>query len=484
MQNEPVQSLTFVIFGITSNLSQIYLIHALYDLAEKNLLPENLKIIGISRTPQTKQEIELYFSKVLHTENRHHQHQINPDIFNNLYQKFYHLSGQLEDPKFYSGLKDYIDELNPGVKDKNIIYYLATYPDLYKNIFENIKAQGLSDETNGWVRLLIEKPIGNDLKSAKELNTLLLKFFKETQIFRLDHYLGKETLQNILTFRFSNNIFEHLINSSYIDHIQVSLLEDFGVGKRGEYYDSVGALKDVGQNHLLQMIALPTMDQPSQFNHSEIAKERTKILENLVPLKEKVVFGQYQGYTSEENIHPNSKTDTYFAFKTQINNDRFKGVPIYVRSGKRLAQTVAEISIVFKKPTDTPFTDIKTNLMPNVLIYRIQPNEGIVLKINTKRSGHTQELEQTYMQFCYRDYGPILTDAHEKLMADALKGDQTFFNDASEVEAQWAFIDPLVEAQKDPIIYEPGSYGPKEADELIEADGRKWLEPSMMFCKI
>lgn len=479
-----MDSLTFVIFGITSNLSQIYLIHALYDLASKNLLPANLKIIGISRTPQTDSEIKEFFSKVLHSENRHHMHEINPEVFSNLYQKFYHLNGQLEDPKFYSNLKNYIDELNPGIKNKNIIYYLATYPDLYKDIFENIKIQGLADEKNGWVRLLIEKPIGNDLSSAKALNKLLLSFFKETQIFRLDHYLGKETLQNILTFRFSNNIFEHLINADFVDHIQVSLLEDFGVGKRGQYYDSVGALKDVGQNHLLQMIALATMDKPIEFNHSEIAKQRTKILKNLVPLKDKIVFGQYRGYTSEENINPNSSSDTFFAFKTEIDNERFKGVPIYVRSGKKLTQTVAEISIVFKKPVDTPFTDIKTNITPNVLIYRIQPNEGIVLKINTKRSGHTQELEETYMQFCYRDYGPLLTDAHEKLMADALKGDQTFFNNAAEVETQWAFIDPLVKAQKKPVIYEPGTYGPKEADELIEADGRKWLEPSMMFCKI
>lgn len=479
-----MDSLTFVIFGITSNLSQIYLIHALYDLAAKNLLPENLKIIGISRTPQAKGEIEDFFKKVLHTENRHHLHEIDQTVFNNLYQKFYHLNGQLEDPKFYLSLKNYIDELNPGTVKKNIIYYLATYPDLYKNIFENIKSQGLSEEKNGWVRLLIEKPIGNDLNSAKELNELLLKFFKETQIFRLDHYLGKETLQNILTFRFSNNIFEHLINSDFVDHIQVSLLEDFGVGKRGQYYDSVGALKDVGQNHLLQMIALPTMDKPIEFNHSEIAKERTKILVNLVPLKDKIVFGQYRGYLDEENINPGSSADTFFAFKTEIDNARFKGVPIYVRSGKKLTQTVAEISIVFKKPIDTPFTDIKTNITANVLIYRIQPNEGIVLKINTKKSGHTQELEQTYMQFCYRDYGPLLTDAHEKLMADAIKGDQTFFNNAAEVEAQWAFIDPLIEVSGKPIIYEPGTYGPKEADELIEADGRKWLEPSMMFCKI
>lgn len=476
-------ALNLVIFGVTSNLSQIKLIPALYDLEEANLLPKQMHIVGVARKPLTKKQLVEFFDQVLHSENRHHQHEIKSEVFARLTSKISYLPGHLEDVEFFHSLKDYLQALNT-TKDYNTIFYLATYPNLYKQAFENLQKVGLNQEAHGFVRLMIEKPIGNDLNSAKQLNELLLNYFKEEQIYRLDHYLGKETLQNILTFRFGNNVFEHLINKDYIDHIQISGLEDFGIGKRGGYYDSVGALKDVGQNHLLQMIAFATMDQPLEFNNQCITEKRTKLLEQLIPHPNKIVFGQYQGYSLEESVDPDSKTDTFFAFKTELNNDRFRGVPIYVRGGKMLKQTVAEISIVFKKPMDTPFTDIKTGLKPNVLIYRIQPNEGIVLKIMTKKPGHSQELEETYMQFCYHDYNSMLPDPYEKLMGDAIHGDQTFFNDSKEVEAQWAFIDPLFTTPKTPILYEPGSYGPVEADKLIKADGREWLEPSNLFCKI
>lgn len=478
-------SFALVIFGITSNLSQIKLIPALYDIAEKGLLPENTSIIGIARSSKSPEEFREYFRKVLNQENRHHKHDIKEEVLEKLYKNLHYLDGHLDDPAFYKKLSQFMKSLdNKGFECDNRIYYLATYPDLYAQVFENLQKEGLNKQEEGWVRLMIEKPIGNDLKSAKELNQLLLKYFEEGQIYRLDHYLGKETLQNILAFRFGNGIFEPLINKDYIDHIQITATEDFGIGKRGGYYDSVGALKDVGQNHQLQMLAFATMDAPGEFNNERITIERIKILENLKPNPQKIVYGQYEGYREEQSVDPRSQTDTFYALKTEIDNERFKGVPVYIRAGKKLKDTVTEISIVFKTPINRLFKNIDSGMEPNVLIYRIQPNEGIVLKILTKKPGHEVTLEENYMQFCYRNLAEELPDAYEKLMLDAIRGDQTFFNDAAEVEAQWAFIDPLVDAKGAPYMYSPGSWGPKEADALIEADGRKWLEPSEMFCAV
>lgn len=459
-------SLSLVIFGITSNLAQIKLIPALYDMAEKKLLPEDMKIYGNARSPLTDAEFESYLTKILQTENIHHKHPIKPEVLNKLLKKFEYIAGHLNDPCFYLRLKD-------KVTSQNKIFYLATYPDLYHHIFENLRKVGLDKENHGFSRIMIEKPIGTDLKSAKTLDKLLLKYFKEPQIFRLDHYLGKETLQNILTFRFANDIFEPLVNLQFIDHIQITASEEFGIGKRGGYYDAVGALKDVGQNHQLQMLAFATMDAPKEFTSKAVSKERIKILKSLVPLPKKVVFGQYEGYKKEENVDPNSNTDTFYAFKTFINTERFKDVPIYIRAGKKLTQSATEISIIFKN-------------MQNVLIYRIQPNEGIVFKILTKKPGYKIDLEPEYMQYCYKSdpHTHYLPDPYERLISDSIRGDRTFFNTAEEVEAQWKFTDPLSAARKKPIIYKPGTWGPKEADELLKEDGRTWLEPSMDFCRI
>lgn len=471
-------SLSLIIFGITSNLAQIKLIPALYDMAEKDLLPENMKIYGNARGQMTDGEFCGYITKVLHTENIHHKHFIKPEILKKLLLKFEYIDGNLDDPNFYKELKTKL----PSFCNK--IFYLATYPDLYHHIFENLQKIGLNQEKSGFTRLMIEKPIGTDLKSAKVLNKLLLKYFKDDQIFRLDHYLGKETLQNILTFRFANDVFEPLINSQYIDHIQITASEDFGIGKRGGYYDLVGALKDVGQNHQLQMLAFATMEAPKEFTSEAVSKERLKILKKLILLPKKVVFGQYEGYTKEENVDPSSKTDTFYAFKTYINNKRFKNVPIYIRAGKKMAQTATEISIIFKNPINKLF--VKQGDVPNVLVYRIAPNEGIVFKILTKKPGAAHKLESEYMQYCYRiDTGThYITDPYERLLIDSVRGDKTFFNTAQEVEAQWAVTDPLSATRSGPIIYKQGSWGPKEADKLLEEDGRAWLEPSMEFCRI
>lgn len=474
-----MNSFALVIFGITSNLAQIKLIPALYDMEEKDLLPVGMTIIGIARKEMSDQELKNYIHEVLHLENIHHKHEIKEETFKKLCQRLKYIHGQIQDQKLYEKLEKYL-------KHDNRIYYLATYPELYHQVFEHLQKNNLNKQKNGWVRLMIEKPIGSDLPSAKALNELLLKYFTEDQIFRLDHYLGKETLQNILSFRFSNDIFEPLINRNFVDHIQITATEGFGIGRRGGYYDQVGALKDVGQNHQLQMLAFATMEQPAEFSNEAVTRERLKILKSLVPLPDQIIYGQYEGYKKEVNVNHCSSTDTFYALKTYINNKRFKDVPIYIRAGKKLKQYITEISIVFKNPANRLFKHLDCGDEPNVLIYRIQPNEGIVLKILTKIPGHETKLQPEYMQYCYRvdPHTHYIPDPYERLLVDTIRGDQTFFNDAEEVEAQWAFIDPLIAVRDEPYIYKSGSWGPKEADELIEKDGRKWLEPSMDFCRI
>lgn len=474
-----VDPFTLVIFGITGNLAQIKLIPALYDMEEKGALPKGMTIVGVARRTMSEEDFRKYIEEVLHQENIHHQHGIKEQAFRKLCWRFKFLSGDFQDPTLYQQLKVHL-------KHDNRIYYLATYPELYHYIFENLQRNKLNEQGKGWVRLMIEKPIGQNLKSARDLNHLLLNYFTEDQIYRLDHYLGKETLQNILTFRFANDIFEPLVNSDFVDHIQITATEDFGIGRRGGYYDAVGALKDVGQNHQLQMLAFATMDAPKEFTNEAVTAQRIKILKKLTPLPEKIVFGQYDGYRKEVNVDPNSITDTFYALKTYIDSERFRGVPIYIRAGKKLKQTVTEISIVFKNPLNRLFKHLQGGGEPNVLIYRIQPNEGIVLKVLTKISGHKINLKPEYMQYCYRidPHDHYIPDPYERLLVDTIRGDQTFFNDAEEVEAQWAFVDPLASARGKPHIYKPGSWGPKEAEELLAADGRSWLEPSMEFCRI
>jgi glucose-6-phosphate 1-dehydrogenase len=474
-----------VIFGITSNLAQIKLIPALYDMAEDKSLPKGLTVLGISRKPMSKDELRNYLWAVLNLENYHHKHEIKKDVFEKLVPRFHHLAGEVSDPNLFKKLAEFFElESKKGFDCYNRMYYLATYPNLYKSIFDGLKSNRLDEQRLGWVRLLIEKPIGGDLKSAKKLNQLLDSYFDESQIYRLDHYLGKETLQNILAFRFGNGVFSPLVNRRFVDHIQVTASESFGIGKRGGYYDPTGAFVDVGQNHILQMIAFAAMGAPREFSNAAVTRERIEFIKKLRPMPRSLVLGQYEGYTKEEHVDPKSKTDTFFSFKTELMGGKLAGVPIYVRAGKALSQTVTEVAIVFKNPASRLFGHLEGGLRPNILIYRIQPNEGIILQILSKKPGHKIKLVPSFMQFCYRHLPGDLIDPYERLIYDAMEGDQTFFNDAAEVEAEWRFVDAISKGKREPVIYRKGSWGPKEANRIIEADGRKWLTPSMDFCTI
>jgi glucose-6-phosphate 1-dehydrogenase len=400
-----MEDFTFVIFGITSNLSQLKILPALYDLEVQNLIHPNTKIIGIGRKDI---EINKYINEVLSMPNRHHQHPYNMEVITKLISRVEYFREDInhEDDILYKRLAGY---------NGNTLYYLATYPDLYKSIFESLKKYDLHKRGKGWARIVVEKPIGHDLLSSISLNSLLSGYFEEGNIFRIDHYLGKEDLQKVFDKNFS---------SKDVDHIQISVLENFSIGKRGIYYDATGALKDMAQNHLIQMLC-------SIAKESKTIEAREKIIESLVP-EDSLVFGQYKGYRLEENVNPDSNTETFFALKTHLSDGNWKDIPIYMRSGKLMSENTEKISIVKK--------------------------DGTILDFEITSDG----IDKKY-------------DAYEMLLMEAIKGNQFYFNSAGEVESAWKFIDSLLIQAPKPLIYNPGEDGPLKARKLIEKDGRSWV---------
>ena len=476
-----MEPFALIIFGVSGNLAQLKLIPALYDLEDKNLLPEGSFVVGIARREWTAGDFEKYIREVLGAPNEHHQHEIREGVVRSLLLKMHYLRGDFESGQGYAELKAFLASREA---EHNHLYYLATYPQHYGAIFEALRQNSMDKLTGGWVRLMIEKPIGWDEKSAAELDTLVHRYFTEEQIYRLDHYLGKETIQNMLVFRFGNGMLSPLLNRKYVEQIQITAAEDFGIGKRGGYYDSMGALRDVGQNHMVQLIVAATMESPGKFTNREITDRRIEILERLKAEPDKIVFGQYNGYRYEEKVAPDSDNDTFFALRTEVDNERWRGVPIYMRAGKKLARTVTEIDIVFKSPKNRLFADYELGDRPNVLTFRLRPNEGIGLSMLVKRPGHKLQLDRDFMQYCYKNSKTSEPDAYEKLIYDAMSGDPTFFNDAPEVAAAWRFTDKLMAGRGKPEIYDPGSWGPEAANKLIEADGRSWMEPDPALCSI
>lgn len=474
-----------VIFGGSGDNSYQKIYPALYDIAEKGHLPKDYAVIATGRK-YTQEEFYGFFEhSITALDNRHHSHSIQNKTFKDLQKHIHFFQGDNMDFNFYAGLEKYLDNLvKKGLPCGNRLFYVGLPQSLYGTVFKNIKKSGLDKSPCGWTRVIVEKPIGSDLKSAKAIDRLIALSFSDDQVFRLDHYLGKETLENVLNFRFSNNIFEPLFNNKHLDHIQITAAENFGILRRGKFYDVMGGLKDVGQNHLLQMLAIATMEKPKDNSEEAIHKARIKLIKSLKTKSSDLVFGQYTdgevdgkkeiGYREELFVDKNSQTDTFFAFKVNIDNPHFKGVPIYIRSGKQMEKWLTEINYVFKSE----------HLGDNVITIRIQPNEGIAVKFLAKKPGHEIELQPTYMQFCYKHYfQDQVYDPYEKLLQDAFAGKHTFFNTSKEVEALWEFIDPLSKNRQNVSFYKAGSWGPKEAFDLIEKDGRKWLEPYHAFCQ-
>lgn len=482
-----MQSFSLVLFGATGDLAKIKILPAIYTLYEQELLPGTFTLIATGRTKHSQNSFHTYVKQIL-------EQKFGTKLKDKLVKKMlahtYYIAGDTGDPLFYQNLKLHLEELQAqGVECQNRIYHLAILPELYANTVENLGKTGLHHSPDGWVRIMIEKPFGENYESAQVLNKLLTKYFPENSIYRLDHYLGKETVMNILAFRFGNGLLEPIWNHKFIDHIQIQVLENFGVGQRGRFYDATGALRDVVQNHLLQVLATTLMDRPDDFSVGKVRAKRQEILGAITRYTPEsaqlhVVPGQYHGYLQEKDVPDYSTTETYVALKMAVDKNRWKGVPIYMRAGKRLHESVSEISIVFKKPPTALFLhDTKTEPMPTILTLRLQPNEGLILRLAVKKPGPNLVLTPATMDFYYDRFDSMLLEAYVKLLLDCFHGDQTNFALMQEISAQWQFVDPIINSWeslgKNIAKYEPGTWGPEAADELLKRDKRAWVAPVM-----
>ncbi len=433
----------FIIFGITGDLASRKLLPALLTLYSKKLLPPRFSIIGFSRRSFNREEFREYIRDRLKVRPGEFREEEIKHFFDHLTYE----QGMFDDPRAYSRLAERLK----GTDDRwgqcsNKLFHLSVPPNLYEGLLNQLAASGLSEpcaDDTGWTRVLIEKPFGSDIETARALDKLLGKLFKEEQIFRIDHYLAKEALQNILAFRFANSIFEPIWSREYIDKIHIKLFEKAGMEGRGAFYDPIGALKDVGQNHMLQMLALVTMDKPRNFTAPLIRKERSKILSKLKAASSRslsgvAVKGQYSDYTSEIGVKAHSETETYFRLKAMINSPRWKGVSIYLESGKGFAESKAEIDVYFKTG--------KKDDVPNILTFRIQPDEGIKIRFLVKHPGYGFSTEPKVLKFKYADVQSFqdIPDDYERLIHDAIVGDQTLFASTEEIMASWKFVTELL----------------------------------------
>ncbi|NPV75528.1 MAG: glucose-6-phosphate dehydrogenase [Anaerolineae bacterium] len=477
------QSTTIIIFGASGDLNGRKLIPALFNLYRKGRMPKEFTILGFSGTPYEHEAFRSMLHKKL---SEFADYQFTDAEWDEFSRYIYYHTDKAIDPESFDRLKVELDRLEKG--PANRLFYLATPPQFFPTIVEGIGRIGLTKEDEGWRRVVVEKPFGTDLESAKALNQSLHQYLREHQIYRIDHYLGKETVQNILYFRFANTIFEPVWNRNYIDHVQITVAEEVGVEHRGGYYDEVGILRDMFQNHLLQLLTLVAMEPPSSFKANSLRDERVKVLSAIRLMRhdkiwENSVLGQYRGYRQEYRVSPNSRTATYAALRLYIDNWRWQGVPFYLRSGKLLKEKSSEILIQFKQPPLAMFPIPEWYKMaPNILALCIQPNEGIHLRFEAKVPDTAYNTRSVNMEFNYQDsFGPgTLPEAYERLLLDALNGDASLFIRSDQTEISWAIIDPFIHAWESPeapplAIYEPGSLGPVEADNFIQHDSRRWL---------
>ncbi len=479
----------FIIFGATGNLARKRIFPALFALARQNLLPEKLKIIAAARTPHTTEEFRKSLPSTLDLEDK--------TDWDDFAQKIDYISLDIAEDKNLDDLKKQLDSFEAKSQScPQRIFYMAIAPDIFEKATENLGKNGLHQSCldGKKPRIIIEKPFGWNLKSARSLAASLTKYFSEDQIYRIDHYLGKETVQNIFAFRFANEIFEPIWSNKYIDSVQITTAERIGVEERGEFYEKTGALRDILQNHLIQLMTLITMNAPSNFDTKSINHEKLQIVKSIKKLtldeiKTNTVRGQYKGYRQEEKVAPNSKTETYALTKLFINNPRWQSVPFYLRTGKKLEGKVTSIIIQFKEKGHELFKNFWEKPLPNHITIQIQPNEGIGIRLVAKKPGLGQELEPVDMEFCYKtSFDKPQPEAYERLLLDVMLGDQSLFMSEDLIEESWKVIDPIVEAFAENLVplssYKSGGWGPKEADDLIEKDGRKWLAPLLTICKI
>jgi glucose-6-phosphate 1-dehydrogenase len=483
--SNPVEGCILVIFGASGDLTRRKLLPAVYNLAEDHHLSESFAIVGVARPAIA----ETAFRAQMRERVRDAEGEpLDAEKWARIEERLSYIAGEFTDPNLYSQLARTLEEV--GARDHippNYLFYFAIPPDLFAVVARQLAAAGLTNEDRGWRRVIIEKPFGYDVESARALNGQLATALRESQIYRIDHYLGKETVQNILAFRFANGIFEPIWNRRYVDHVQMTVAEEVGVEGRGAYYDHAGAIRDMVQNHMFQLLTLVAMEPPISFAAEDIRNEKVKVLHAIAPLasedaRRHVVRAQYEGYTGEPNVAPDSRTETFAAMRLQVDNWRWAGVPFYLRTGKRLARRWTEIAIEFKRAPFILFRETPVECMnPNVLVLRIQPDERISLSFDAKVPGPLERLSTVTMDFSYAEYFKAEpSTGYETLLFDAMSGDQTLFHRMDLVEAGWQIVDPILRAATDTAAplstYRAGSDGPSESDLLIEQDNRQWRQ--------
>ncbi|MBN2117838.1 MAG: glucose-6-phosphate dehydrogenase [Anaerolineales bacterium] len=471
---------SIIIFGASGDLTQRKLVPSLFNLCRKDRLSERFRVVGYGNTAFTDEQFRAHLKEGLKqfASFEYTEEQWERFASNLVYQQ-----GRYTDLADFKKLGSFLRDWEGS--SGNRVYYMSTPPGIFPNIIDLLGLTNQLGEENGWRRVVIEKPFGTDLESARSLNEQIHKALNERQIYRIDHYLGKETVQNILMARFANTIFEPLWNRNYIDHVEITVAEQVGVEHRGRFYDQVGVLRDMFQNHLLQIVSLVAMEPPVSFDATALRNEKVKVLSAIHPMKEaevplRTVRAQYKNYREEKGIEPQSTTPTYAAVRLQIDNWRWQGVPFYLRSGKYLQEKLSQVIIEFKEPPHLLFPNAENHLTPNMLVLYLQPDEGMHLRFEAKVPDTVSETRSVDMEFHYADsFGKTaIPEAYERLLLDIMTGDASLFTRADEVETAWGLIDPILRAwdsQKQPLaFYEPGSWGPKEADELLAQEKRKW----------
>jgi glucose-6-phosphate 1-dehydrogenase len=493
LERLPVHPTSLVIFGGTGDLAHRKLLPALYNLAHEGALPERFELVGVARRDQPNED---FAEMARESIERFSRRKPDPDVLAGLLNNARYVPGAFDDPEVYSELGRVLSEFDKQAgQPLNRVFYLSTAPQFFPMISGKLGDAGLHQCENAETRIVIEKPFGYDLASARQLNQQLLEVFDESQIFRIDHYLGKETVQNLMALRFANALFEPVWNRNFVDHVQITAAEDIGIGGRAGYYEGAGALRDLVQNHMMQLLALLTMEPPTSFEANRVRDEKVKVLEAIVPPRVADVAGmtvraQYgpgktagepvPGYREEPGVAEDSRTETFAALRVHVSNWRWAGVPFYLRTGKRLARKVTEIAVILKPVPHLAFQSIgSVGVQANQIILTVQPDEGVTVSIGAKIPGARMRIRPVNMEFHYgTSFVSESPEAYERLILDAMRGEATLFTRNDEIEALWGIIDPVLTAWREdtssPIPqYDAGSEGPPEADALLD-DGRTW----------